>query len=69
MACLLAGDNPLSKPMMVHCQLDTKQPISMKFCLKFPVFIQENAYENVVSKIAAILSWSQCVNYYNLWSH
>ena len=25
-------------------------------------FIQENAFENVVCKMAAILSWSQCVN-------
>ena len=27
------------------------------------IFIQENAYENFVRKLAAILSWPQCVNW------
>ena len=26
------------------------------------IFIEENAFENVVSKLAAILSWPQCDN-------
>ena len=38
MACRLFGDNPISKPMMVQCQLDNKEHISKKFYLKFKTF-------------------------------
>ena len=38
MACLLFGDNPLSEPMMVYCQLDPEEHISMKLYLKFKSF-------------------------------
>ena len=31
------------------------------------ILIQEKAFENVVWKIAAILSWLQCVNITNTW--
>ena len=34
----------------------------MKFYLKFKIFIQENVFENAVSKMAAILSWGRLVN-------
>ena len=49
MGCRLFGDNPLSKPMIVYYQLDHKEQISIKFYLKFKkVFIQENAFEDIV---------------------
>ena len=51
MVCRLFGDNPLFEPMMVYGQLDPKEHISVK------VFIQENAFEEVVCKNGAILSW------------
>ena len=47
MACRLFGDNSLSEPMMVYCQLDHKEHISMKIYLKFNVIVQENAFEYV----------------------
>ena len=37
--CLsLFNDNPLFEPVVVCCQLDTKEHISMKFCLKLKSF-------------------------------
>ena len=39
-------------PMLLHCQLDLKEYISMKFYLEF--FIQENVLGNVVCNIWAI---------------
>ena len=38
MACHLFGAKPLSELMMVYCQLDPKEPISMKFYLKIKSF-------------------------------
>ena len=38
MACRLGGAKPLSEPMLICCQLDPKQHISMKFYLKFKYF-------------------------------
>ena len=38
MACHLIEDNPLSQPIIVYCQLDHKEHISMKFYLKFKRF-------------------------------
>ena len=38
MVCRLFSDNPLSEPMMVYCQLDSKEQISMKFLLNFNGF-------------------------------
>ena len=35
----------------------------MKFKSNLKIFIQGNAFENVVCKMAAILSWPQCVNF------
>ena len=32
------GDNPLSEPLKVYRQLDPKEHISIKFCLKFESF-------------------------------
>ena len=62
MACHLFGTKPLSEPMMTYCQLDPKENISMNYYLKFKVFIQQNAFENIIWEMADILFQSQCVN-------
>ena len=38
MGCRLLGDNPLSKPMVLYCQLDSKEHIAMKFHFIFRSF-------------------------------
>ena len=38
MACRLISTKPLSEPMLIYCQLDPKEHISMKFYLKFKHF-------------------------------
>ena len=60
MACRLDGAEPLSKPMMEYSSLWTNF-IQISAGI-FKIFIQENAFENVVRKMTAILSWSQGVN-------
>ena len=62
MACRLFGAKPLSEPMLPCCQLDHEDHISVKFYSNSKVLIHENAVENVVCKMAAIVSRSQCVN-------
>ena len=61
MACRQYGAKPLSEPVLPYCQLDLKEYISVKFYLKFKVFIQGNALQYVVCEMAAILSPPQCV--------
>ena len=62
MAYSLFDNKPLSEPMLTYCQLDPKnEDISKKFHFKFRVFIQENAFENIVRKMEAILSRSQYI--------
>ena len=62
MACHLVGAKPLSEPMLAYCQLDPLEQTSAKSESKFIFFIQENAFENVVWKMTAILCRPQCVN-------
>ena len=50
MACRLDGAELISNPMLEYCYLY--------------VFIPENAFENVIRKMSAILSRPQCVNKY-----
>ena len=38
MTCRLDGAKPLSEPMLIYCQLDPREHISMKFYLKFIYF-------------------------------
>ena len=61
MACRLVGAKPLSESLLDYCQLDPCEHISMKFETKYNNFIDKNAFENAVWKMAAILSWPQCV--------
>ena len=58
MACRLSGVKPLPDPILNHCQLDTQA--------KKQLFIQENAFDNLVWDMMAILSWPQCVNDYDM---
>ena len=61
MACRLVGAKPLSESLLDYCQFDPCEHISMKFETKCNNFIDKNAFENAVWKMAAILSWPQCV--------
>ena len=66
MACRLLGVKPLSKPMLRYCQLDPQVLTSVKFESKYKIFIHENAFENIVSEMAAILSREERVNAKNV---
>ena len=56
MACRLFGAKPLSKPLLGYCQLQHKEQISVKFNQNSKLFFHENASENIVGKMATILS-------------
>ena len=55
MACRLFGAKPLPEPILPYCQLDPKEHISVNFDSKYELFIDQNALENVVWEMAAIL--------------
>ena len=59
MACRLAGAKPLSEPVMEYCQLETNFSEILIEIVKFS-FFQEHAFEDVVWRMAAILSRAQC---------
>ena len=50
----------LSEPMLIYCKLDHRKQTSVNPNQNAKIFIQENAFENVVCKIA-ILSLPNCV--------
>ena len=52
MACRLVGAKPLSQAMLGYCKLDPGKQTSLKSNLY--ILIQENAFENVVSKMGTI---------------
>ena len=54
MACRLFGAKPLSKPILGDCHLDSWDKIQWNFNPNSCIFIQENAFENVVCETAAI---------------
>ena len=54
MACRLFDAKPLSKPMLGYCQLDPWNKLQWNFNQNTNIFIQENAYENVVCETAAM---------------
>ena len=58
----LIGARPLSEPMLEYLQLDPWKNIQWNFNRNWYIFIQENAFENVVRKMAAILYRPQCGN-------
>ena len=59
MACHLVSTKPLSRPMLEFCAFNHWEQTTAKNAY---ILIQENAFENVVCKTAAILSWPVCVN-------
>ena len=63
MAYRLIGAKPFSKPMMTYRQMNTEKQISEKFkSIFYNIFIEENAFKNVVCEKLAILSRPWCVN-------
>ena len=62
MACRMDGAKPLSEPMLEYCQLDPSKKFQWNLDRNSYTFIQENAFEDVVWKMAAILPRPQCVN-------
>ena len=52
MTCRLDGAKPLSEPMLEYCPLDPKEQIKFQwnFNRNSNIFIQENAFENVVGE-------------------
>ena len=61
MACSLVCAKPLSEPMLEYYQMDPRNELQWNFYQNSFIFIQENPFENVVWKMAAILSRLQCV--------
>ena len=63
MACRLFGTKALSEPELAYCQIDPlKQKYFSDLNQNTTIVIQEN-YENIVHKMAAILSWPRCANF------
>ena len=62
MACRLFGAKPLSKPMLDYRQLDPWDKIQWNFNQTTKISIHENASDNIVCEMAAILSWGRWVN-------
>ena len=62
MACRLAS----AKPLFEHCwnivNSSLRNKIQWNLKQNLCIFIQENAFENVVCEMASILSRPQCVN-------
>ena len=58
----LFGTKPSHEPLLIYCQLDLQQHISMNLIWNLNIFFHENAIENTVCKMSAILFRPQCVN-------
>ena len=58
-ACL--GAKPLSEPMLIYCCLDSVNKFQGNWNKNAKLFIQENAFENVVCEMATIFSQPQYV--------
>ena len=67
MACRLLGAKPLSEPMMSYCLVDPWVLFHLNSNRNKTIFIEENEFENVVCKMATILSGPQCVNENTQW--
>ena len=61
MACRLTGAKPLSELMLEICWLEAMNKLQWNFNGNSYIFIQEHPIENVIWKMAAILSWPQYV--------
>ena len=56
MACHVFGAKPRSEPMLAYCYLDPGNIFQWNSNKNTIIFIQENAFENIVCEMAAILS-------------
>ena len=65
MAWCLFSTKPLPVPMLTSCWLDLKNKLQWNSNQNTQFFIHENAFENVVCEMAAILSEPQCVESHN----
>ena len=62
------GGKPFSEPMLDYYEKDHREKILYNLNPNTRTFIQENGFENVVCKMAVILSRPKCVNgYHQLW--
>ena len=59
-ACRLLGDKPLSEPILEYSHISIKFQLNHQGNLY--IFIQQNAFENVVCEMGAILSRGRWVN-------
>ena len=59
----LFSTKPLSKPRLGHCQLDPSEQTTVKFLSNAKLFIHENASENTVCEMAAMLFRFQCITH------
>ena len=66
MAWRLDVAKPLTEPTLENCQLDPGNKLQWNFNRNSNIFVQENSFENVVCKMAPILSLPQCVNKQNI---
>ena len=57
---------PLTEPMLENCQLDAGIKLQWNFNRNSNISVQEKAFENVVYKMAPILSLPQCVYKQNI---
>ena len=62
MAWVLVGAKPLSEPKLEYLYFTPRNKLQLYFNQNSLIFIHENAFENVVWKMAVILTRSQCVN-------
>ena len=62
MACRLDDAKPISEPMLESCWWDPWEQNQRNFNSNWNIFIQENAFENIICEMASILSRPQCVN-------
>ena len=61
MGCRLVGTKPISEPMLGYCLFDPWNKFQWNYNQNRHISIQDNAFENVVCKMAATLSRPQCV--------
>ena len=65
MACRLVGAKPLPETMMAYCQLDHRESRFSVVVIKIKIFSVTQLHSEMSSaKVAAILSRSQCVNFF-----
>ena len=62
MACRLVGAKPWSEPMSEYFNWSPANKLQWNFNQNSYIFIHENLFQNVVRKMAAILSRPQCDN-------